>query len=101
MFSYLYTALLVAAFGLLWPVALLMSFVPKYRRSIPARFFLYKNPPFEGIDIHFHSCSLGETKALAPLIERFDRKGISVITQTGYEVAKTYKEAQVLSLIHI
>ena len=95
MFPYLYTALLVVAFGLLWPVALLMSFLPKYRRSIPARFFLYKNPLFEGIDIHFHSCSLGETKALAPLIERFDRKGISVITQTGYEAAKAYKGAQV------
>ena len=95
MFPYLYTALLIVAFGLLWPVALLMSFLPKYRRSIPARFFLYKNPPFKDIDIHFHSCSLGETKALAPLVERFERKGISVITQTGYEAAKAYKGAQV------
>ena len=95
MFPYLYTALLIVAFGLLWPVVLAMSLLPKYRRSIRARFFFYKNPPFKDIDIHFHSCSLGETKALAPLVERFERKGISVITQTGYEAAKAYKGAQV------
>jgi 3-deoxy-D-manno-octulosonic-acid transferase len=38
---------------------------------------------------------LGETKALKPVIEKFDKVNISVITNTGYEEAKKYKNADV------
>ncbi len=72
------------------PFLLLLSFKEKYKDSIPSRFFLYKNPPFEKKGVWFHSCSLGETKSLKPLIEELDKEviNISVITNTGYNEAK-------------
>ncbi len=77
------------------PFLLILSFKSKYRKSIPARFFLYNNPPFKNKTYWFHSCSLGETKALNPLIERLDKVNLSVITDTGYKEAKKYKNADV------
>ncbi len=73
------------------PILLILPFFSKYKNSIPARFFLYKNPPFAPKGVWFHACSLGEVKALAPLIERTDVKSrISVITNTGFEAAKSF-----------
>ncbi|RUM57619.1 MAG: 3-deoxy-D-manno-octulosonic acid transferase [Nautilia sp.] len=77
------------------PFLIFFSFKKKYTKSIPARFFLIKNPPFKKPLNHFHSCSLGETKALKPIIEHFDEVNLSVITNTGYEEAKKYKNADV------
>jgi len=77
------------------PFLILLSFKSKYKLSIPARFFLIKNPPFKDNLHHFHSCSLGETKALKPIIEKFDKVNLSVITNTGYIEAKKYKNADV------
>jgi len=77
------------------PILIILSFKQKYKLSIPARFFLIKNPPFKKSLNHFHSCSLGETKALKPIIEKFDEVNLSVITNTGYEEAKKYKNANV------
>jgi len=77
------------------PFLIILSFKSKYKRSIPARFFLYKNPPFSKNTYWFHSCSLGETKALKPLIEKFEEVNLSVITDTGYEAAKQYEKADV------
>jgi len=45
--------------------------------------------------MHFHSCSLGETKALKPIIDKFDEVNLSVITNTGYTQAKQYTNANV------
>ena len=77
------------------PFLILLSFKSKYKLSIPARFFLIKNPPFTKKLHHFHSCSLGETKALKPLIEKFEELNLSVITNTGYTEALKYKNANV------
>jgi len=77
------------------PVLIILSFKEKYKDSIPARFFLLKNPPFNKPCHHFHTCSLGETKAIKPLIEKFDEVNLSIITNTGYEEAKKYKNANV------
>jgi len=77
------------------PFLLFLIFKPKYRLSIPARFFLYKNPPFKKKNIWFHSCSLGETRALAPLIKHFEEVNLSVITNTGYEFAVKLENADV------
>jgi len=65
--------------------------------SIPARFFLNKTPPFSKEGIWFHACSLGEAKALAPLIEDVSKAqvNISVITHTGFSAASAFKKAQV------
>ncbi len=92
MFPYLYTALGICIYLLALPFLLIASLKPKYRRSIPARFFLYKNPPFTKQSIHFHVCSFGEARAIAPLVEAVEEPNISVITQTGYEEAKRLSE---------
>ena len=95
MFAYFYTFLLTLLYILSLPILFLLSFKQKYHRAIPARFFLWRNPPFSEPRIHFHSCSLGETKALAPIIEHFDAVNLSVITQTGFEAAEGYANAEV------
>jgi len=66
-----------------------LSFKQKYKKSIPARFALFKNPPFEKEGIWFHVASFGEVKSLKPIISRLDGiKNISTITQTGFKEAK-------------
>ena len=77
------------------PFLFFLIFKKKYRKSIPARFFLYKNPPFNKKNYWFHSCSLGETKALKPIVEKLENVNISVITGTGYKEALKYKNAKV------
>lgn len=82
---YYILALIAFAIGVL-PLALI-AFKSKYRRSIPARFFLFKNPKFDYADIHFHACSFGEIRSLAPLLNKFESKAVSVITKTGFDEA--------------
>lgn len=69
------------------PFLLGLAFLkPKYRDSIPNRFFL-KNTKFDGC-IWIHACSLGEINSLEflkPYLK--DRTIISTITNTGYKRA--------------
>ncbi len=95
MFRYLYTFVLAVAYLAAVPFLLPLGLKKRYKRSLWARFFPVFNERFKEPSIHFHACSLGETKALKPLIERFERVNLSVITQTGYEAAKEYKNAEV------
>jgi len=90
LFLLFYFSLLTLFYLISIPFLILLSFKKKYRESIPARFFLYKNPPFEKSGVWFHSCSLGETKSLKPLIEELKNEiiNISVITHTGFDEAK-------------
>jgi len=92
LFDLLYTFAAAFVYAVAFPLLILFSFKKKYRESLPARFFGIKNPPFAPHDIWFHVCSLGEAKAIAPLIERLrgKRLAISVITHTGYEAASGY-----------
>ncbi|MDO5045141.1 lipid IV(A) 3-deoxy-D-manno-octulosonic acid transferase [Campylobacter sp.] len=64
------------------------SFKSKYKKSIPARFFLVDNPKFDEADIHFHACSFGEIRSIAPLLKKFESIAVSVITKTGFDEAK-------------
>lgn len=91
-FTLFYFLLSAALFVLALPLLVLLSFKTKYRRSVPARFFLKGNPSFPPDGIWFHACSVGETRALKPLIDPLeaDRVRISTITQTGQEVAEGY-----------
>ena len=85
----IYYVLVLAAFALgTFPLAIL-AFKKKYRASIPARFFLFKNPKFDASRVHFHACSFGEVRSIAPLVSRFkDAAAVSVITRTGFDEAK-------------
>jgi 3-deoxy-D-manno-octulosonic-acid transferase len=75
------------------PLIIYLSFKQKYKKSIPARFFLFKNKPFLKNDaIWFHVCSLGEARALKPILNLIEQKEICIttITQTGQDEAKKY-----------
>ncbi len=78
------------------PLLLYLSFKQKYKESIPARFFLYKNPPFKSAQnsIWFHVCSLGEARALKSIFDLLQNKDINIttITQTGFNEAKKYNK---------
>ena len=77
---------------LIWLAALpflaIFSLKKKYRKSLPARFFLFKNPPNSKSEIHFHACSLGEVKSIEPLLAHFEDAAITVITNTGFAAAR-------------
>ncbi len=92
-FDLFYTFLAAVLFIAAFPFLLLLSFKKKYRHSVPARFFLWKNAPFAPHDIWFHVCSLGEAKAIAPLVELLDdaKIAITAITHTGFKAASNYR----------
>lgn len=92
LFFWLYWGIALVVYFAALPVLLLVSFKKKYRHSLPARFFLYRNGRLAPGCIWFHACSLGETKSLEPLLEqlRGEPIGLTVTTQTGFAHAKTY-----------
>ena len=75
----------------IWLIALpfvaVLSFKQKYRKSLPARFLLFKNPKFRPCNVHFHACSLGEVNALKNLISNFNDFAITTTTDTGFGAA--------------
>jgi 3-deoxy-D-manno-octulosonic-acid transferase len=80
------------------PFLIIFSFKQKYRESIPARFFLKNNPPFEKKGIWFHVASFGEVRSLKPITSRLNQEvNISTITQTGFlEAGKLTKNNRYL-----
>ena len=90
LFSIFYTLILTIVYILAIPYLILKSRNPKYKKAIPSKFFLIDNKKFEENKIWFHSCSMGETRAIKPLIENYkDNVNLSVITNTGFDEAKT------------
>ena len=76
------------------PFLVYLSFKQKYKKSIPARFFLFKNSRFKKSNgIWFHVCSFGEAKALTPLLDLLINEDIKIttITHTGNSQAQKYK----------
>ena len=86
MFKFFYYLLALGLYLIAIPYLLFKSRNKKYSEAIPAKFFLNNNPQFEKDKIWFHSCSMGETKALKPMFDALDPKNInlSVITNTGF-----------------
>ncbi|WP_373005147.1 lipid IV(A) 3-deoxy-D-manno-octulosonic acid transferase [Sulfurimonas sp.] len=92
-FTLLYYILSVVLYLVALPLLVYLSFKQKYKESIPARFFLFKNPSFNSEDgIWFHVCSLGEAKALKPILELVPDRDIKIttVTHTGQVEAKKY-----------
>ncbi|MGX3010546.1 lipid IV(A) 3-deoxy-D-manno-octulosonic acid transferase [Helicobacter sp. 23-1044] len=95
MFAICYYALLCVAYIFMLPILCFFSaFKPKYRHSIPARFFMWKNGAFESAnfapEVWIHACSLGEINSLqAILSESILQKNllITTTTNTGYTKA--------------
>jgi len=81
------------------PFLVVLSVKHKYRQSIPSRFFLFNNSPLSSNGIWFHSCSLGEARAIEPLLTHFDPKDIrlTTTTHTGYsEITKNTMQSRYL-----
>lgn len=92
-FTLLYFILSVVLYLIALPLLVYLSFKQKYKESIPARFFLFKNPKFKSSGgIWFHVCSLGEARALKPVLDLLSGCDIKIttITQTGQVEALRY-----------
>ena len=99
MFNYLYLTLATIIYIVALPILILLPLKKKYKKSIWARFFLINNPPLKSNGLHFHVCSFGEARAIKSVIEHFNRDILrfSCITQTGFDVIKSYsKESRFL-----
>ena len=93
-FTLLYYTLSVVLYIIALPLLVVLSFKSKYHQSIPSRFFLFNNSRFKNDNgIWFHVCSLGEARALKPLLESLKDEDIKIttITKTGNDEAKKYK----------
>jgi 3-deoxy-D-manno-octulosonic-acid transferase len=91
-FFLLYSTIMAAVYLIALPFLLLFALKQKYKRSIPARFFLWKNSPLKGDGIWFHSCSFGEALAIKPLVAQLPEHllRMTTTTQTGFNVLKGY-----------
>lgn len=87
LFSFFYYLLTLTIYLISIPYLLFKSKNNKYKKAIPAKFFMKDNKAFNNEGIWFHVCSLGETKAIKPLMEELGNVNISVITNTGFEEA--------------
>ena len=69
------------------PYLIFKSRTPKYSKALPAKFLLWNNPSFEDEGVWFHCCSMGETKAISPIVDKLTdyNINISVITNTGFK----------------
>ncbi|WP_263833289.1 lipid IV(A) 3-deoxy-D-manno-octulosonic acid transferase [Sulfurospirillum oryzae] len=95
--SFFYSLLATLLYFVALPYLMYLRFKPKYKDSIPARFFLKNNPSFTDGGIWFHACSFGEVRSLSPFIDKISPLDvrISVITQTGFKEASKHSQAEV------
>ena len=94
-FFILYTFILSLVYLIALPFLFLFSKQKiKYKVSIPARFFLKKNPPLTPNGVWFHVCSFGEARAIYPLVDAFSKEALrlTTTTQTGYEAIEKKQE---------
>ncbi|RBQ31364.1 3-deoxy-D-manno-octulosonic acid transferase [Arcobacter sp. FW59] len=89
LFSIFYNFILIVVYILFIPFLLYKTKTNKYKQAIPAKFFLRNNPKFDKSGVWFHSCSMGEVRAIKPLIQRYkNESNVTVITNTGFSEAK-------------
>ena len=99
LFKSIYIVITIVIYIIALPAVILLSLKKKYRHSLPARFFLYKNPPLSPNGIWFHLCSFGEARAVTAISDKIDTKHLrfSTTTHTGYSVISSYsKESRYL-----
>ena len=99
LFFFLYSFFSFLLYSIALPFLVLFSFKTKYKDSLPARFFLWKNKPLKSDGIWFHSCSFGEAKAIKPLVDALPQEVLrmSTTTHTGFKMIGEYtKESRYL-----
>lgn len=97
LFFVIYTFLFSIVYFLALPFLYLLSKLkPKYKVSLPSRFFLKNNPPLKEDGIWFHVCSFGEARAIYPLVESLPKEllRLTTTTETGYEAIFKKQEEQ-------
>ena len=93
-FAICYYALMLVIYVLMLPILCFFSaFKPKYRHSIPARFFMWKNGGFESAnfapEVWIHACSLGEINSLQAILdENILQKNLLITTTTNTGFAR-------------
>jgi len=94
LFFFIYSLLSFVIYLISLPFFFLFSFKTKYKVSIPARFFLWKNSALKKEGIWFHSCSFGEAKAIKPLVDALPTEilRMSTTTNTGFKAISEYTE---------
>jgi len=94
LFFYFYSIVSFLIYIIALPFLFFFSFKTKYKDSIPARFFLWKNGPLKPNGIWFHSCSFGEAKAIKPLVDVLPVESLrmSTTTHTGFNAISEYTE---------
>jgi 3-deoxy-D-manno-octulosonic-acid transferase len=89
LFQTFYSVFLFTLLAILSPLLILSAiFRKKHRKSIPARFFLWKNLKMN-LDnkIWFHGASLGEVNALKPFLKEISKSSeilLTTTTDTGF-----------------
>lgn len=86
-FFILYTIIISLIYTITIPILYFLSKTKeKYKESIPARFFLKNNPPLTSNGVWFHSCSLGEARAIYPILEKLNNNilRVTTTTETGF-----------------
>lgn len=99
LFSLFYTIVALLLYILAIPFLLLFTFKAKYFHSIPARFFLWKNPPLRDDGVWIHSCSYGEARAIRPLLKAIpdSQLRLTTTTYTGWrEISRQTEESRYL-----
>lgn len=96
MFSTIYFLLTIVLYIITLPILLILSILrQKYKRSIPARFFLMQNLNFKA-NIWVHACSLGEINSTTCIINQIPKDKtilLTTITHTGFSQAhKLYSQ---------
>ena len=103
-FAIIYYAMMIVAYLLMLPILCFFAlFKPKYRDSIPARFFLRGNRHLSDFapDIWIHACSLGEVNSLQAILDKnlSQKKLLTTTTNTGFAKANdlfgTYKNVAI------
>ena len=99
LFIFFYTIVAALLYLAALPFLLLFALKTKYSRSIPARFFLWKNPPLARDGVWIHSCSFGEARAIRPLLKHISSPllRLTTTTNTGFEeIQKQTEESRYL-----
>ena len=96
MFKYFYWTVGFLLYIVSLPLMFYKQRKPRYEERIPARYFLKNNPRFIKSGIWFHSCSLGETRGLQPIVDRIDDVvNMSVVTNTAFAEATRMANGEV------
>ncbi len=100
-FFILYSVIISLIYTISLPILYFLSKrKEKYKKSIPARFFLKDNPPLSPNGVWFHSCSFGEARAIYPILEKLPNNilRLTTTTETGFRAIskKVPKESRYL-----